>query len=89
MTRVEKIILGILILALIITAVFWKDIRNTFVTDKEIVADDEFQNEKGPKETKDKDKKNKKDKKDNKEKDKNKEDKEKDLSYYNITIYTV
>jgi F0F1-type ATP synthase membrane subunit b/b' len=65
MTRIEKIMMAVLILAIVATAVFWNDVKSVFGDRQERIADDEHQNEK----------KGKKDKK-NKDDDKKKNDKD-------------
>lgn len=57
MTRVEKILMAVLILAIIGTVVFWDDVKSMFSNKKEKFVDDESKKEK-----KDNDKKKKNDK---------------------------
>lgn len=67
MTRLEKIFLAVLLLLIIGTAVFWKDVESLFTNKRESVVDDEFKNEKKHKKDDDDKKKDKKKKKDNKD----------------------
>jgi len=60
MTKIEKILMAVLLLAIIGTVVFWEDVSGLLTGNKEVTADDE----KGEKKEKDKKKKNKKDKDD-------------------------
>lgn len=63
MTKLEKIMLAVLLLIIISTAVFWKQVQKVFTPNRETVVDDEFRNEKKKdKKDKDKEKKDKKDK---------------------------
>lgn len=68
MTRIEKILMAVLILAIIATAVFWKDVQSIFGVKRENIADDESKEKKDKKDKKDKDDDDKdKKKKDNKD----------------------
>jgi len=58
MTKIEKILMAVLLLAIIGTVVFWEDVSGLLTGNKEVTADDE----KGEKKEKDKKKKDKKDK---------------------------
>ena len=65
MTRVEKIVIVILILVIIGTVVFWENVSSAFSNNKETIVDNEVKKEK--KDLKDNDKDGKKKK--NKDKD--------------------
>jgi len=68
MTRIEKILMAVLILAIVATAVFWKDVQSIFGVKRENVADDKSKEKKDKKDKKDKDDDDK-DKKKNDNKD--------------------
>lgn len=59
MTKLEKILMAVLIVAIAGSIVFWRDLSTLFHNDKEVTVDDVKQEKGG------KDKKKKKDKKDN------------------------
>ncbi len=61
MTKLERILMAVLIVAIAGSIIFWRDLSTLFHGDKEVTVDDVKQEKGG----KDKDKKKKKDKKDN------------------------
>jgi hypothetical protein len=66
MTRVEKVVMAILILAIIGTVIFWKDVRSGFSNNRENVVENELKNDKKDKKDSDGGDKKKKKNKDNK-----------------------
>jgi hypothetical protein len=64
MTKIEKILMAVLVLAIIGTIVFWKDVKTMLGGKTEITVDDEIRNDSRDKKDKDKKDKDKKDKKD-------------------------
>lgn len=66
MTRIEKVLMAILILAIIGIVVFWKDVSSVFSNNKETVVENEMKKEKrNGKDPDDNDGKKKKKNKDN------------------------
>jgi hypothetical protein len=65
MTRVEKIVMAILILAIIGTVIFWKEVRSGFSNNRENVVENELKKDKKEKKDSDEGDKKKKKNKDN------------------------
>jgi hypothetical protein len=77
MSRVEKILMAVLILAIIASVVFWNDVRGVFSNKTDIRTSEQINEAKDFKDDK-KDKNDDGDKKKNKEKDDDKKKKDKD-----------